>query len=201
MAPTGAAYHIDWIFSNNSNVHVANHRDWFTTFTDFPTELGHYAFAQQRLQVVGIGDVELQVKTHPTRGGKGTRKPLVLRDVLYAPTALTNILGNPLFREHTVTTHGVEGGMLKRKDNGANADLLDHCVLFKLRLSGQRKGQSSLDPNGVYSIGASRTNAEHARWLEFNGSHQQLQRPTQQQPGGATDSRPLSTNGFCSCQR
>jgi hypothetical protein len=100
MAPTGNAYYVDWIFSNNSNVHVANHRAWFISFTEFKSEVftGGVSLNQNDkiIKVIGIGDVELNVKTSATRKGNASRRKLILRDVLFAPLSLTNIFGNPI---------------------------------------------------------------------------------------------------------
>lgn len=54
MAPEGAPYYVDWVFSNNSNVHVANHRDWFTSYTPFKTQVAN------GIEALGIGTVETQ---------------------------------------------------------------------------------------------------------------------------------------------
>ena len=142
MAPTGPAYHTDWVFSNNSNVHVATHRDWFTTFTDFKsnTETGG--------AVLGIGDVELDVKTHLKRKGSQAKRKIILREVLFIPTAACNILGNPVFKEYNAVYPGHNAG-LRDKVTGGCAGLFDtDAVLPKLWLVGHQKGKSSLDPDG-----------------------------------------------------
>ena len=70
MAPTGTAYNVDWVFSNSSDVHLANHRDWFVTFTPFETKVcngfGAITLANAKTKVMGIGDVELPVKVKST---------------------------------------------------------------------------------------------------------------------------------------
>ena len=35
MDPKDPAYHMDWIFGSGSNVHVANQRGWFSSYTSF----------------------------------------------------------------------------------------------------------------------------------------------------------------------
>ena len=122
MDPSHPAYNIDWIFSNNSDVHVANHRDWFTTYTSFNTEFDS-GFADSQCKVEGIGDVELTVKTHSKKTGIHFQRLLVLRDVLYAPNASCNILGGPIF--DTCNVESISGGCkLFDKQNGSCMGIL-----------------------------------------------------------------------------
>ncbi|CAL8584315.1 hypothetical protein XPA_009918 [Xanthoria parietina] len=39
MPPPKPIYDFDWLYSNISNIHIASHRDWFTSYTPFDTEL------------------------------------------------------------------------------------------------------------------------------------------------------------------
>lgn len=96
MAPEGKAYHIDWIFSSNSDVHVAKHLDWFNTFTPFVTKFSN-GFSGDNdkptfVNVTGIGDVTLPVVVGAKGGIKGngpvTVTGLRLRNVLYAPSGI-----------------------------------------------------------------------------------------------------------------
>ena len=106
MAPQGPAYHVDWVFSNTSNVHVANHRDWFTTFTEFKSE------TERGAAVLGIGTVELDVKTDLNRTGSKTHRKVTLHELLFVPSTICNILGAPIFEYYEVITKGITGGLI-----------------------------------------------------------------------------------------
>lgn len=135
MPPSKPAYNIDWIFSNNSDVHIANHRDWFVSYEPFATAF-NAGLTFGAVPVLGIGDVELPTKTHPTRNGAAHQGTILLREVLYAPSVLRNILGNPLFHDHECSMSFEAGSTSKItvQDTGACVGLLDHNILFRLRL-------------------------------------------------------------------
>lgn len=59
MPPQGAAYNVDWILSNTSNVHVANDRAWFTTYTPYRTKISGMPGGGPSIDVHGIGTVVL----------------------------------------------------------------------------------------------------------------------------------------------
>ncbi|USW53743.1 hypothetical protein Slin15195_G070620 [Septoria linicola] len=163
MAPTGVPYHIDWIWSNNSNVHVANHRDWFTTYTELKTHTGSiYTGDQNSVDVLGVGDVELVLqtsKTDPTASAT-----VVLRDVLYCPSNTCNIFGHPILQDYGLITSKHDSRLLD-KETGASAGLLDLGRLWRLRLVGHSATETSLSSNGIYMINAAWSEAERARWL------------------------------------
>lgn len=167
MPPSGSAYNVDWVFSNNSNVHVANHRDWFTAFAPFDSHLGHVYMDTPGQKVLGIGDVELEVQkvigpeATRTRGSKTTI--ITLRNVLFVPSNTCNIFGHPLFKDYGLTTTS-DGGTITDAVTGQTLGLLDFVTLWKILLKGQAKGQSSLDPKGAYMINASWSDTERARW-------------------------------------
>ena len=157
MAPTGKAYNVDWILSNNSNVHVANHRDWFTSFTPFTASLSG------GLKVEGIGEVVLPVKTSRVKTGAASQGTLVLHDVCFAPSTVCNILGGPIFDKYQVR-FGKDTGGLIHPDTGASVAILDAVKLSRLRLRGQSSTQTSLDRDTEYYINARMPESELARW-------------------------------------
>lgn len=166
MPPSKPAYDIDWIFSNNSDVHVANHRDWFISLAPFATtfEDGNGA----RVKAAGIGDVQLPTKTHPTRNGAVHQGHILLRDVLHAPSALCNILGYPMFDDYQcLMDFGASTSKITAPNTGACVGLLDRNVLYRLRLRGQSAKQSSLEPNTAYFIRANWPPNERASWDSY----------------------------------
>ncbi|KAK6354000.1 hypothetical protein TWF730_008420 [Orbilia blumenaviensis] len=78
--PGGGAYNTDWIWSTQSNVHVANHRSWFKTYISFDSK------TEEGVEILGAGTVELPVETNK---GVGI---LTLRNVVYIPSAKCNTL-------------------------------------------------------------------------------------------------------------
>ncbi|KAL8735800.1 MAG: hypothetical protein Q9166_000664 [cf. Caloplaca sp. 2 TL-2023] len=174
MVPPKPAYDTDWIFSNNSNVHIANHRDWFTSYTPFATTvnsgLGAAFDTAGGIRVEGIGDVELPVKIHPTKTGHLYHRTILLRGVLYAPSATCNILGGPIMKEHKVILDSNSGSKITSKATGACVGLLDMNKLIRLRLRGQSAKQSSLDPNGMYIIRARWDDSERLKWTAYQQS-------------------------------
>ncbi|KAL8938401.1 MAG: hypothetical protein Q9216_003918 [Gyalolechia sp. 2 TL-2023] len=172
MPPSKPAYDVDWIFSNNSDVHVANHRDWFISYEPFVTTFDSGFSNDAGVQVLGIGNVELPTKTHPTRNGAAHQGTILLRDVLYAPSALCNILGNPMSDDYSCAILSAAGpSKITAKDSGACVGLLDYNKLFRLRLRGQSAKQSSLDPESHYFIRANWPASERASWESFQAGH------------------------------
>jgi hypothetical protein len=69
-------------------------RGWFTTFTPFQSTLaGHIAFGGPGSAVEGIGNVSLKLYTDERDLSK--YKSIVLKDVLYVPSLVCNIIGQP----------------------------------------------------------------------------------------------------------
>ncbi|KAL8895103.1 MAG: hypothetical protein Q9207_008299 [Kuettlingeria erythrocarpa] len=175
MPPPKPAYDVDWLLSNNSDVHVATHRDWFTSFTPFSTQfdsgLGCF-FDRDAVRVIGIGDIQLPTKTHPSRSGTAYQGYVILRDVLYAPDALCNIIGGPCFDDYNCTLgHGFASGKLTARTNGACVGIFDRNKLFRLRLRGHSASQTSLDPGASYVIRAHWHPDERARWESFRSGY------------------------------
>ncbi|KAK4692052.1 hypothetical protein P7C71_g5077, partial [Lecanoromycetidae sp. Uapishka_2] len=167
MAPTGQAYNVDWIFSNTSNVHIANNKEWFTSFTPFTTK------SSDGLRILGVGEVTLPVKTHRQRKGAESQGTLVLHDVFFAPDCVCNIFGLPILDDYSISIGGSDGGLTDKR-TGAPVAVIDHTRLYKLRLKGQSPDQSSLDKDRVYWIRADLPPTEIARWQAHK---RQLLRP------------------------
>lgn len=168
MAPAAPAYNVDWIFSTSSNVHVANDRDWFTTYTAFPTRVGTYINGAG-VEVLGIGDVELEVRKvvgEAARKRRGRKtSTIILRDVLYAPGYICNVVGSPISHDYgLILDFGTNCGYLTNLQTKATVGLLDMTTLLKLWLKGQAKGQSSLDPRQEYMINAIWSEGERRPW-------------------------------------
>ncbi|PPJ52298.1 hypothetical protein CBER1_09258 [Cercospora berteroae] len=167
MAPTGPAYRTDWVWLNNSNVHIANHRDWFTTFTKIKSHIGSIYFGDRSIaEVHGIGDVELDVKVRDGRTGPRSHRKIILKDVLYTPSGTCNIVGNPILQDYNLSNDNpAYRYMLYDKETGAPAGIFDDAHLSRLRLVGLNATESSLRPDGIYMINAVWSDEERAKWL------------------------------------
>ena len=171
MAPVGKAYNIDWVFSNNSDVHVAKHLGWFTSYTPFTTSFSS-GFPKstddsERPSVLGVGDVSIPVKIDVKKKGRVSHGTLQLRDVLYFPAATCNIVGMPSDVNFSWTSIGEAPSRLTDGSTGACVGLLDLVSLYRLRLSGHSPTQTSLDESQTYFIRANWPQSERQRWEAF----------------------------------
>lgn len=151
-------------------MHVANHRKWFTTLTKIKSRIdntgcdcsGDEPFTHE---VRGIGDVELDVVVQENRTGPKTQKKLILRNVLYIPNIICNVLGEPILKSHKR-----EKGTSKQKSwlcdkkTGTKAIVLDHPVLPRLRLVGMTATETSLKKK-LCPLKMQWSDKERAKWL------------------------------------
>ncbi|SPQ21564.1 50f88162-c8b7-49a5-a983-7e5aa8e5a23a [Thermothielavioides terrestris] len=168
----------DWLISNTSNVHVARDRVWFSTYTPFATYIGE-AYGASRLDVVGIGDVEIPVKLYPKRSGPRSHGILRLRNVLHAPTAFCNIVGSTSTGDYA----GMQlGGMGKNFRDGQLMDAEGRRIAYihapgpvwVLKLSGPPVGpvvgESVFKQDEGYMINAIWPDSERSRWAAASGT-------------------------------
>jgi hypothetical protein len=157
MPSQGAAYNVDWIFSNTSNVHVATDRAWFTTYIPFRTKVASMPGAEPDAEIHGIGTVFLPTRTH--RQGR-SHKPsgeLTLHRVLHAPGHTVNIFAACVEPDISISINFGGDVVSSITEPGSNKviGLLVRLTLTKLWLKGQSQNQSSLDPDRHYYIHAS----------------------------------------------
>jgi hypothetical protein len=82
------------VLSLNSNVHVAAHKDWFIDLTLVDS---HIHGLSPGINIEGVGTVELEI---PTIGQTAAlHYKVTLKDVLYIPHFLCNLIGCPLLDE------------------------------------------------------------------------------------------------------
>ena len=177
MAPEGEAYNVDWVISNNSDVHVAQHLDWFTSFTRFSTgfSTGFQSDNENaQVKVIGIGDVALPVKTRRGQSGGASQGILMLHDVLYAPDSVSNIVGGHITDNFGLILGFNNNSMLKDPNKDTCVAIIDRPRLFRLRLKGQSPHQSSLNKDSLYFIRANWPPSERERW---EAHKEQLARP------------------------
>jgi hypothetical protein len=145
---------------DTSNIHCANHRDWFMNYKPFKSHAR--GVVGGTLDVEGIGDVELRVKK-PNRHSKPSYSIIQLKDAVYCPSFLCNVLSTQ--RIGQAGPYGVKftdgGGEVLH--NGVPIGIIDIPVLMKLRLSGQTPNQTSLTRGGHYVLSMSWSDDERAR--------------------------------------
>ncbi|KAI4727387.1 hypothetical protein E4T49_04881 [Aureobasidium sp. EXF-10728] len=166
MPPQGASYNIDWIISNTSNVHVANDRAWFTSYTPFSTKYSVMPGAKPSADVEGIGTVVLPTRTYLKRKAHKPSCEITLHNVLHAPLNTANMFATRMQPDLNISffSKAVEP-VVRRKDNKVVGLVVPSSSrLCKLWLKGQSQNQSSLDPDGLYYIHASWPDQEIAKY-------------------------------------
>jgi len=163
MAPSGEAYHTDWIISTSSNVSVANNRDWFTTFTPFETYCDQL-HGGLGLEVAGIGTVPLNLKLRKYKpAGKTNSRNITLQNVLYVPSSVCNIFS---LRRSLISGFKLEisqSGAILIDGVGNRIGLVDMSNMLRLCLHGQRRCPS-LYSDTMYNTSAMWPETERARW-------------------------------------
>lgn len=157
MPPQGAAYNVDWILSNTSNVHVANDRAWFTSYIPFRTKLSTMLGTEPTVEVLGIGTVVLPTRIH--RQGKSNKpsREITLHNVLYAPSYTVNIFAMCMEPDLVVPLSCDVKPILKSGTDKV-LGLVVFKTLWRVWLKGQSQDQSILDPDRMYYF--------HASWPE-----------------------------------
>lgn len=169
MAPKGKDYDTDWVWCSTSNVHVAAHRDWFISFTAFSSTI---TSGGETYAVEGIGDVTLDVRRMIGAAAKAAKNKamvnstIILRGVLYVPTFMCNVMGEPVRQDYSVSI-GVDK-LLMDKDTGRGVGLLERneAGLTKVILKGQAKGHSSFKKDDVAEFSVTWADKERKKWAE-----------------------------------
>ena len=172
MAPSGKPYNDDWVIASNSNVHVANHRDWFTNYTSFQSRLGDaYGMSPDGTIVEGIGDVVLPVEKDVNKSGHAFQSSLTLRNVLHAPGIICNIFAiHACDDEQDVIINFRGSSGVFNTTTGDQLAIIDRPRLLRLRLSGQNADQTSFESGTAYMINAHWPKSEMERWRDSQAS-------------------------------
>lgn len=147
MPPPDAAYNIDWVWSFDSNTHVATHREWFTDFTPLTSQITSI-HTDSKYSVEGVGAVEIEVRRVIGNAAKRNVGPknskVTLRNVLYVPAFVCNVMGNPVREDYDISI-GAERWIMDKK-TGRGIGMLDKnpAGLVKILLKGQAKGETGL---------------------------------------------------------
>lgn len=149
---------------------VAKDRAWFgEDYVPFESALtdwfGH------RVQVVGVGTVNLLTKRVPRKTGQDAHGTLRLLNVVHAPDACCNIIGGPIVELYDVMSgpdDGMSKGTIKERDGRPIAYFRSDRRLFNVRLSGPpigpRVGPTVLTGDRAFVINAIWPNSERQRF-------------------------------------
>ncbi|KAL5366367.1 hypothetical protein BJX96DRAFT_31768 [Aspergillus floccosus] len=171
-----------WIWSNNSDVHVAKDRSWFGD--DYiPFESFVQNMFGGTVPVIGIGSVDLPTKTSPTKTGPRSHGILRLKNVLHAPSLFCNIIGRPILDDYMVECgtpkdpSGSSGSVTRRYDGRTVAYFkpqIGQVRLWEVRLSGPpvgpRVGRSPFKASGHYALHAFWPDSERQRFADLQTS-------------------------------
>lgn len=172
MPPTGAPYNIDWIWSFDSNTHIATHRDWFTSFTPLTSQITSTSNGTTKTThtVEGIGSVELEVRRIIGNAAKRNVGPknskVVLRNVLFVPDFFCNVMGVPVREDYDISI-GAERWIMDKK-TGRGIGMLDKnpAGLVKILLKGQAKGETGLKGDVPERVTVDWSAEEIQKWKE-----------------------------------
>ncbi|KAM0523024.1 hypothetical protein ACHAPE_001515 [Trichoderma viride] len=160
----------DWVFANNSNVHVCNDRKWFAELTTFSSSVNGHLSSQQ-VPVAGVGVVNLPVKRGPNLRGPDAHHVLRLTDVLYMPSLVCNIVGFPIFEIADQVRCGraeKSQGSIHDENGKSIAYFAPDRDLLCLKLSGPpvgpRLGPSKFKSDTAYLLTVTWPDSERARW-------------------------------------
>ncbi|KAI5456699.1 hypothetical protein BGZ63DRAFT_467867 [Mariannaea sp. PMI_226] len=178
-----------WLWSNTSNIHVAKDRSWFnedyTAIDSFISTVGG-----GKVQVIGIGSVNLPTKTSPNRTGPSSHGVLRLKNVLHVPSSICNIVGYPIEKDYIIeqpprsTTKGsTKGSIISIHDKREVAYFDPKGRLVEIRLSGPpvgpRVSPSPFEASKVYYINARWPDSERKRHAEVLYSLQFEAKPSE----------------------
>ncbi|KAH6644237.1 hypothetical protein C7974DRAFT_325674 [Boeremia exigua] len=163
----------DWVFLNNSNVHVAKDRGWFKTYTPFASTITHSPFTTPgQFPVLGVGTVEIPTKRSPKRAGVASHDSLHLKEVLHVPDFICNVIGAPILSDgYNVILSGRSGTIKDAK--GRNAAFFDpnrplYTIKLRTHPDGPKLGSYALRKDTMYVLSCEWDAAQQRRWIEFN---------------------------------
>ncbi|KGO72140.1 hypothetical protein PITC_075780 [Penicillium italicum] len=163
-----------WVYSNNSDTHVAKDRCWFgqdyIPFRSYVTDI-----AGGSVEVIGMGTVNLATMSSPMQTHPNPHSSLRLKNVLHAPTMLCNIIGSPVRDDYTVMCGPIDSDMSGFLVRNADGRIMAYFKpmgqgprLFQVQLGepplGHALGLSPLCPNGLYMIHAFWSQRERRRF-------------------------------------
>jgi hypothetical protein len=162
MPPTGDPYNIDWIWSFDSNTHIATHRDWFTSFTPLNSQVTSTTNGTTKTThaVEGVGEVELEVRRIIGNAAKRNVGPKNSKIVL------RNVMGVPVREDYDISI-GAERWIMD-KNTGRGIGMLDKnpAGLVKILLKGQAKGETGLKGDVPERVTVEWSSEEVQKWKE-----------------------------------
>ncbi|EUC50434.1 hypothetical protein COCMIDRAFT_81932 [Bipolaris oryzae ATCC 44560] len=151
----------DWIFLDNSNVHVAKDRGWFMTYTPFNSYIKSSLFCSPRyLPVLGVGTVRIPTKCSSTQSGISNHSYLRLEQVLHVPGFICNVISSSVMISdgYNIQKHVSRRSKGAVKDRSGkqiaffNRNTPHYSIRVRSRPEGPRLGPHVLRKNGMYMI-------------------------------------------------
>ncbi|EMD95961.1 hypothetical protein COCC4DRAFT_29447 [Bipolaris maydis ATCC 48331] len=203
----------DWVFLNNSNVHVAKDRGWFKTYTPFTSQIQSSLFCSPRyLPVLGVGTVEIPTKQSSRKSGVANHGHLHLKQVLHVPDFICNVIGRSLMTSDgydvQMRTSKRSKGVIK-DSQGKSMALLNHnvslyTITVRNRPEGPKLGPHVFWKNGMYMISCYWVHTEEKRcywepseeqkWLDYQAGYHinDLESESESEPIGSSGASSLS---------
>ncbi|KAL9622608.1 MAG: hypothetical protein Q9160_003105 [Pyrenula sp. 1 TL-2023] len=150
---------------------VAKDRGWFTNYVLFESSLGSLYIRGQNMKVEGVGSVELPTKRKLQGSGAELHSTLKLAEVLHVPSAICNIIGEPMHDEYA----SVKVGRGIFDMDGRRIACFDPSrPLSQIKLSGPpvgpEVGPRALQHDVGYLINVQWSNRERQRWEAYQAS-------------------------------
>ena len=160
----------DWVFHNNSNVHLSVDRDWFVSYVPFDSQVstglcgGSLGIDSDALRVHGVGTVEIPVKIRDR-----THRTLRLDNVVHVPDYLCNIVGRPVVDGgNHVALGGTRGDRSAGRITASNGSILGvfqrrhnkFCLALSGPPVGPRTHRSAFETIRPLGVGARWSEAE-----------------------------------------
>ncbi|KAI1144232.1 hypothetical protein F5Y05DRAFT_22039 [Hypoxylon sp. FL0543] len=167
----------DWVFSFSSDAHCCADKGWFSEYTPFASEATDYL--NNKIQILGVGTVDLPVKRSPFARGRHSHNVLHLTDVLHVPQCQVNIIGQPILQRHPNITidYGREryqGSIVDPKGRYITYMKLNEKKLLAFQISGYpvgpKLGESKLKPDVDYTPSVTWPARERCRWEDFQAA-------------------------------
>ena len=111
---------------------------------------------------IGVGTVTLRVKKRDSKRGSRDTSILILKDALYIPGSLCNLIGNNILHEYSFHLYD--------RRTGGRVAILDRPKIWRLRLTGQSATETILDVNGAYCFFTHWPISERDRWQELRSN-------------------------------
>lgn len=119
--------------------------------------------------MLGVGTVELPTKKSPNATGRKSHGTIRLTNVVHAPSAPCNIIGQPILHDYNVNeARGHTKGRISDRENRAVACFDPRHPLFAVKLRGRPVGPWAIRKGDLVIINAFWSPEERQRWEKYD---------------------------------